>query len=412
MNVEIASEISKTWLILILFLAASISPGLSATASGSRASQEHKAGIYLRVPPEMVSSSTKPNITQAMELLGANPNLDAVDIPAIWRNIEPEKGVYSFDSLKREVNYWSSKGKGGVVSVVLYGQGVDDRQTPPWLYKEKDVRSFWFNGGGTAKGRKIRLPAVWDETFVAKYMEPLVSKLAQELDGNKSVWYVKIGYGHIGNVTAQPSASGGPAFVENGFTPVAWAAYCDKTTAVYKKYFKSTPLILMTPGALLRNTQYGKLEKENSEIVASQCAQDVSAIHFGLEQNAGKVWKLVGRLQPMLQQASKGTIRFGLGDDWPLWVPEKRRDKAATRGLDDPTLENTLNNAFGGINGLPKLPTTILLVQLPEMLASSPGADEYHKPVADALSAARVRMKAIDAEIFAKDSVGQGPLSK
>ena len=34
------------------------------------------------------------------------------------------------------------------------------------------------------------------------------------------------GFGHIGNVTCQPSAGGSVACLEAGWTPEAWTAYC------------------------------------------------------------------------------------------------------------------------------------------------------------------------------------------
>jgi len=68
------------------------------------------------------------------------------------------------------------------------------------------------------------------------------------------------------------------------------------------------------------------------------------------------------------------------------------------------TLENylrkSLDYAFGGIDGIPAIPTTILFCQKPEILASNPNNRNYRPEVAEALKKARERLKKNDLLIF------------
>jgi len=386
---------SDTCLTALLVLCVSIgalrAEGLDASSeSGADLRARHcgKAGLYLR-------PSTGARTTQR-ELYLRHPLLDAVVLSTFWREVEPQRGQYSFEQLREEVAAWGKAGKGVVICLGLYGQAVDDQLTPPWIYEQPGVRELSFKGGGVARGRQIRIPAVWDQGFFDRYVEPMVRRFAEEFDGHPYVWYVMPGFGHIGNVTCQPSAGGSAACLEAGWTPREWSDYCRRVMQVYGEHFRQTPVFLKAAGMYIRDRQRDHYREECGQLLLEFARQGACVVHFGLEGDRSEMQDVYRHLAMLLPEARQGISRIGLGDDWPLWVPEDRRDQGPTRDHDEANLGRTLENAFGGADGVPEIPTTVLFCQQPEILASHPDAEGYRPAVADALERARRRLKTND----------------
>jgi hypothetical protein len=320
-----------------------------------RAKNRDKWGIYVMVNPD-----ARP---KTMSLLRTHPVVRAVVLSYSWAQLEPKKSRYELDGLAAQVRKFGEAGKGVVLALRFYGQDpVEGREIPSWVYRESGLSWVSFPGGGRAQGEKIRIPAVWnpEACFAVRYVEPLVRALARKLDGDPHVWYVQAALGHLGNLTVQPSAGGAEAILRpgSGWSVEAWSRYAREVLAVYRKHFRSTPLMVIDEVQLLR--------------------------HKG-EKN---------------YQAEAARIgRYGAGDDWPLWVPKERRDQGGTRGRDDEFLRRAITFAFGGA-GMPRLPTTILLCQLPEALASHPDADGYKPEVRRILKEASGRLQENDMRIF------------
>lgn len=354
-------------------------------ASEPAAKHAGKVGLYLRP-----GTSAR---TGMRELFLTHPLLDAVVLNISWRDVEPRRGECSFEALAGEVQAWSAAGKGVVVGLALYGQAVDDQQTPPWIYDEPSVRKLEFAGGGTAKGRKIRIPVVWDPGFVEKHVDPMVGKFAAKFDGDPRVWYVMPGFGHIGNITCQPSKEGAAACLKAGWTPQAWQDYCRRVAAVYRRHFTRTPIFLKAAGMLIRDRRHDYYKETCGQILLEMANQGACVVHFGLESDRSEMQDVYQHIEPLLLAVESGRSRLGLGDDWPLWVPESRRGQGPTLGHDEEHLRRTLENAFVGRDGKTPLPTTVLFCQQPEILASHPKAEEYRPAVAGALRWARQKLK-------------------
>ncbi len=361
------------------------------TVSSLKRLHAGKAGVYVRL-----GGRDK----KMLDLIGGHPLVDAVIGGSAWRVVEPQRGNYSFTSLVEEIEQWGKKGKGVALNVVLYGQAVDDALTPPWLYEQTSVRAISFSGGGQAKGRTIRVPAVWDEGFLEKYVEPMVEALARALDGNPAVWYVIPAFGHIGAMTAQPSKEGAQAFLKAGWTVEKWNSYCRRTVNVYQRHFKKTPLFLKFERMFIRDRKHRYYEKEAAELAKEFGKKGVALIHLGLEADKESMMEAYRNLTEVIPVAHKGITRIGRGDDWPLWVPESRRQHKPTQGHDDKYFQKSLENAFGGLEGVPQVPTTILFCQEPEILASHPASSEYRPAVGEILKNARTRLKKVDQGIF------------
>jgi len=376
---------------LVSLLLAAIGGGAVMSAPApAPASQAGRAGVYVR--------ATRLD-AQTRRLYATHPLLDAVIVSAQWAEVEPRPGVYDFSRLVTEVDGWGKAGKHVVVLLSLYGQNPKRPQTPEWLYRQPDVQAIEFAGGGRAKGQQIRVPRVWEDAFVDRYLDPLVAKFAAALDGNKTVWYIMPGFGHIGNLNAQPSRGGSRAFLDAGWTPAKWQHYALRLEAVYQRYFRKTPLIVKSAAKLLRDRRQNHYSDAIPTLLKALTDRGAAFILFGLDADPAAVDSLRRRSGPALALVERGQTRMGVGDDWPLWVPPNRRNRGPTFGRDVTFLHQALANAFGGALSLP---TTILYLQQPELLASHPQAAGYQPDVAKEIRAARKRLFEEDGKLAAR----------
>src|SRR3990172_12533472 len=279
-----------------------------------KAMQQGKSGIYVRLGKqgEEKEREGRRQRNKKQDPIQSHPLVDAVVISTSWRDAELTRGSYSFDSLQSEVNRWGKAGKGVVIGLILYGQTVDDAKTPPWIYAQPNIREIAFSGGGTAKGRQIRVPAVWDEGFVEKYVEPMIEAFAKTFDGNPNVWYIMPGLGSNGNITAQPSKDGAPAFLAAGWTPEKWSNYCRQIMTVYQKHFRRTLLLLKSGGRFLRDPQRDNYNREAVELLTEFGKQGTSLIHFSLEADKTTMMEVYSNLAGVVPDAQKGINRIGL----------------------------------------------------------------------------------------------------
>lgn len=394
---------------LLAMAAATLPAGLLASQPQSENRQAGRAGIYVQL--DRLSPANR-----VRELVATNPLVSTVMLPLWWRTFEPSRGQFDTAVIKAEIAFWKGKGKLVVLQVTPYGQQPNDAQTPPWLFGQADVQTIAFSGGGSAKGQAIRVPAVWKPGFVSTYTEPLVAALADAVDGDPTVAYVQIGLGHLGATTAQPSKFGGLAFTAAGWNPDAWEAYCLQTADVYGAHFRRTPLLAIAEGLLVRNRATRGYDREIGRLIGELGQKGVCIIHSDIvdqidkPQAATEIPRLIREhLGGVFGLVAAGRIRIGLGDDWPLWVPESRRNMGPTLHRDDLFLERSLAAAFGGFQGIPETGMTIFYTQLPPVLASNPlstkdrAGENYYRPAVERIMAqARLRLLQNDQRIFGR----------
>ena len=364
-----------------------------ATSAETLARHAGKAGFYLRLPKQQRERDP--------DFYLSHPLVDAVVISFGWSDIEPRPGEFNFTEIDKFIALCKKHQKGLVLAFSTYGQHPDInlQPTPTWLY-DKGVERITFHGGGAAKGKGVVIPKVWDDAYWPWY-EKFVKKLGERYRDEKAIWYVMPAFGHIGNLNAQPSKGGGPALLKAGWTAEKREAFCLKVAALYQKEFPATPLIVTAANQLLQDKGAGtSLEdrhhrNELMDILTRLAGQGISIIRFGLEvdENRVKKSKLLEQYRPLVPLAEKGLIRLGIGDDWPLWVPANRRGVKFLADRDEKGLRSILDNAFGGVHGLPETRVSILYVLHPEIEAPHPGRpDGQNKEVYELLKAARERL--------------------
>jgi len=235
----------------------------------------------------------------------------------------------------------------------------------------------------------------------------MIAAYAKVFDGHPAVWYIMPGFGHIGNMNCQPSANGGPACLKAGWTLKQWQDYSYRLAAIYQKHFKKTPLLLKAAGQFLKDKEHDNYKAESSQLVTDFSKLGLATIKFGLCSDPVEMMDVYKAVSGSIPYAEKGTTRVGLGDDWPLWVPPNRQQESGPReGYGDENMAKLLDNAFGDIHNIPKIPLTILFCQEPEIMASHPKDPGYNPTVAGLLKKARDRMKAVEAEIIRNNTSG------
>ena len=351
--------------------------------------QRGKAGLYLRL--------AQPERQKNADYFFRHPLVDAVVVTLKWSELEPADGRYEFTEIDRMVTLAKRYHKGLVVACSTYGQIPENQPTPDWLY-DKGVKRLTFPGGGVAKGNPISVPKVWEERYLQEYAK-LIQALGARYAREPSIWYIMPGFGHTGNLNAQPSKEGTRAFLSEGWTPAVWKAFCLRVVERYQEAFPNTPLLVKSAKQLLREKRHRNFSKEADEILNELAARGVSIISFGLEANKDALVQhnVIGRIASLSSYAVSGSIRVGVGDDWPLWVPAQRRKKAFLSDRDEAGLARELQYAFGGVQGLPASHISILYVLHPEIDASHPEqGPAQNKTVYQLLEAARARLKADD----------------
>jgi len=397
MRFRFAASLALSLFFLIVLVVSSL-PGRARGAPESRPAvdrawvEKHrgKAGFYLRLAE--AERQNKPEFYLSHHLV------DAVVLTFKWAQTEPAPGQFDYAQIDQLLGLCKKHNKGFVLGLSTYGQSPGDQPTPDWLY-EKGVKGISFAGGGVAKGSPITVPKVWDEAYFPEY-ERFVQALGRRYDGQPGIWYIMPAYGHIGNLNAQPSKGGGPAFLAEGWTPQIWKDFCRRVTRLYQSAFPNTPLLVKSAAQLLKDRENGDYLKEADEILAELASMGVSVITFGLEPQIEPLLKnnVLGRVAALAPYALTGQIRVGIGDDWPLWVPENRRkNEKFLAGRDEAGLAKELQYAFGGLEGLPPTHVSLMYVLHPEIEASHPqlGAGQ-NKKLYDILAAARARLKQED----------------
>jgi hypothetical protein len=241
---------------------------------------------------------------------------------------------------------------------------------------------------------------VWDKAYYPEYGK-LIRALGKKYNGRPEIWYVVPGCGHIGNLTAQPSKNGGPAFLAEGWTPEIWMHHCLAVTELFQQAFPDTPLIVKSEQILIRDKTRNNYSDGLNAILLEMAKRHVSIIGCGLEPDIEIIHKTgaVSSISRLAQYALTGGIRLGMGDDWPLWIPEERRKRSGPfiSGRDDAGLARELQYAFGDGEGLEKTHISVMFVLHPEIGASHPDSEDgQNKTVYELLKNARDRLKRED----------------
>ncbi|MBI4635620.1 MAG: hypothetical protein HY727_04660 [Candidatus Rokubacteria bacterium] len=260
-----------------------------------------------------------------------HPLLDGAIIGVSWPQTHPKRGQFDWSVVDQYLADWTVGGKPLILQLVPYTQipiagdpNGDNAVTPQWVY-ETGVPRITFTSGGAGRGRKVSVPKVWDTAFYTDY-EEYVRGLAAKVGGDSRVAGIAIGIGHNGNLTAQPSPNGGPAFQSAGWTLDVWEQHAKRLIDIFAKHFSQKKLFIQVTSIYIRNVMVPQHLEPTKRILKHAAENKVSILFRELDPDVHKfnrtgIRELVGYLSTL--NPAPGFM-IGLADDWPLWVPEVR----------------------------------------------------------------------------------------
>lgn len=333
-----------------------------------------------------------------------HPHVDGVFLRTSWKQVESERGVYDFGQLEEAIKPWVDAGKGVIIGIALAGQ--HNRNTPEWVYDVVQPVSY------ERMGIKVKVPRYWDPKFLP-LLEGMVEAFGEKYNGNPNINAVLVGPAHIGFLTAMPNRVGAEAFIKAGWTPEKYKKYAMGVCALYTKHFANSRLWMRCAGMLIRIRKPAEFGFDNEpgftdtrdEILEDAARRYGCTIGFNALEADSKAY-MATKAPQFLARMSDGVVagRYGLevSDDWPMWLPLKRRRQSsppANRLKDSSAktmndyFEACMRNAIGGWRGVPESHITLMKLLETDLSASYPGYEEYQQQVYDITGWVRERMK-------------------
>lgn len=311
-------------------------------------------------------------------LFSGHPLVEGVMFGAKWPEVEPQKGVFNFSSLDKNIDNWTGKGKSIVIGAAPYGQTRGNDVTPSWIYDT--VPSIKFTSHKESRG-DITIPKVWDDRFLAEY-EEFVKAFAQKYDSDPRVGYIRVGIGHIGYTNAQPSQEGAEAFLDAGWTLSVWQDYVKKVIDIYSTNFKNKKLILTIVPTFLRDRANLADNIETGKDIARYAANKGYYIAFVGVEADNQTFENTGipSLVRDLFTLNLNDFAVGFGDDWPLYGPTGSKVRTAE------DCQKILDNIYNLWSSANKKYPIFLKVLDNELAASEKGNKNFNQQVYDSLA--------------------------
>lgn len=114
-----------------------------------------------------------------------------VYINVTWRELEPTKGNYDFNTLESEnkFNYWAQNGKKIILRINMdYPASTSHKDIPDWLFNEIDGDGTWYNldwGMGFSPN--------YDNTKLIAYHKALIEALGNRYNNNNLIPIIAVG---------------------------------------------------------------------------------------------------------------------------------------------------------------------------------------------------------------------------
>ena len=168
-----------------------------------------------------------------------DPDLTGVNLIYYWSQIEPEKGVFDWSQIQRDMAPWIAAGKKVILRISTSGAASWDPPysgdgTPAWVYAD-GARSISDNGE--------TIPVYWDQAYLTDYRS-FVQAFGAQFDGNPNVAFIQAGIG-MGAETlpeTNASSSGVAAWEADGYADPLWLCTVETIASFYTSAFRVTPV--------------------------------------------------------------------------------------------------------------------------------------------------------------------------
>ncbi|WP_284641338.1 DUF4832 domain-containing protein [Paenibacillus silviterrae] len=165
-----------------------------------------------------------------------------------WRELEPEKGFFQFDSIEKKFNFsfWKSKDVKIVLRVVLdYPSSRSHMDIPDWLYSEMGEKGHWYDND-YGKGFS---PDYANPVLIENH-ERLMKELGQRYNKSPQIAFIQLGsIGHWGEWHTWDD--------EAIYIPFPKHEITDQYALHYVKYFPDKKLLMRRPHQVALDHQMG-----------------------------------------------------------------------------------------------------------------------------------------------------------
>jgi hypothetical protein len=313
-----------------------------------------------------------------------HPLLDGAVLLVRWPETQPAPGLFDWSLIDSRLAEWSAGGKPALLKTAPYGQTPitgdlegDNDQTPQWLYG-MGIPRISFEGGGVAGGATVSVPQVWAPKFYPLY-EAFLREIALRFDSDTRVAGYIVGIGHLGNLTAQPSAGGNDAFQATGWTVDIWERHAKRVIAIATRLPTTKPVYVQFSPLLAQDFQVIDHLAAGKRIATYAAARGVSIIFSGLDADV----LTFGDTGITEIAAHLGTLTLPVGftmgftDDFPLW------SESGVRGRDANGLRTELQEAVDVSASIGDKYRIFYVFQQPETSASNVQSAQFNPAVYD-----------------------------
>lgn len=285
-----------------------------------------------------------------------HPHVDGVFLRFSWKELEPEKGQYDFQKIETMIAPWVESGRRVILGVKPAGQQNND--TPDWVYDEVPAITY------ERKGIEVKVPMYWHEGYQDAY-KGLVIELGKKYNYDNRIDGFLVGVAHLGFVTACPNKAGSFAFLDAGWTPRDWQIHVFDTIRLYKRHLDRKFLFINGSELILKikdpaaegfsdsERYFVDLRDRIFSLMVNKHRRSVSSNGLSADADTFLATGIPALYDSFRTKATKGIVSLAVHDDWPLWVPADQRT-GVNEGKDNSYFVTALENAIGGVRGIPK----------------------------------------------------------
>ncbi len=183
----------------------------------------------------------------AQDFNAAQP-VSLVHVNMYWRELEPEKGVYTFEQLEQDAHFteWKSIGAKFVIRLILDTPRPEERlDIPDWLYEEIDQDGSWYDiryGKGFSPN--------YNNPVLIENHQKLIQAIAAHYNDDPAIAFIQLG--SIGHWGEWHTFDG-----DEGRIPFPMQAITDQYAEHYIAAFTNKPLLMRRPHQIALDHQMG-----------------------------------------------------------------------------------------------------------------------------------------------------------
>lgn len=318
-----------------------------------------------------------------------HPYVDGVLLRFRWADLEPESGRFDFTIIDSRVKPWAQANKKVIIGVGFAGQRRD--YTPDWVKplvpQIKYVRS--------GKGFDVTQAKSWDPKFL-QALTPLVRALGRRYASDPAIGGVMVGGGHIGFITAVPDKNGSQAYLAAGWTPDLWIKYNTDLGRLFREAFPDKPLIVRGSDVILSSRDPARdgfpghkprfIDVRDTILLeaASKYNASIGCNGLAADPERFKGTGIPAMMEKLAPGAQAGKYQLEISDDWPIWVPPGER-RGVNAGKDNTYFKTCLENAIGGVRGIPKTNVSFIKMLASDLECTDPRSKNYQADCAEKL---------------------------